>query len=124
MSPDEDPNFLYYLVPNQLLTKGIVAPYYGTSLVRQKLATSDVTGLHLTPMLSANISYSYELRDWTSVCTGSVPKATVAGLKTLNHSNLSSPYNRDILFPGALVYADKCIEKSIEIYKLSGLLND
>lgn len=122
--PGEDPRHLYYLVPNQIITKGIVAPYYGTSIIRYNLETNTTTGKSLSPMRTANVSYYNSNKDWSSVCTGSKSNTTVEGLQTLNHCNMSSPYYRDIMLPGALAYADACIDKSIQIYKLSGLFND
>ncbi len=62
--------------------------------------------------------------EWQSVCTGNLSNRTFKGLRTLIHSNTLSPYNTNILRPGAISYADKCVEKSIQILKLANLIKE
>lgn len=129
----------YLIVAHQILTEGVVAPYYGTSIVRRKGGST--TGMNISPFMSCNIStdkiddivrfkegkefdskYATDnnikvVPQYYSVCTGGTPNNTLKGLRTLSHSNASSPYNRYTIMDGALAYAAACIEKSIEIYK-------
>lgn len=110
----------YYIVSHQLMTKGIIGPYYGTSFIKK--AGNGTFGKHLTPFRSANISVSDNITTWTSVCTGSQPK-NFEGFKSLTHSNLSSPYHTGNIMNGALIYADLCINKSYDIYHKIGLID-
>ena len=109
-----------------MLTSGIVLPYYGSSFIKLNGSTS---GYHISPMRSCNINGGGLNRSteanpisWSSVCTGSVPNSTLKGLRTLNHANLLSPYNTHILAPGALVYAQISIIKSLQIYRSAGFI--
>lgn len=129
----------HFLIANQILTEGIFCPYYGTTLVVK--TTRDVSGCAMSPMLSCNIRHdeSYNggrlfdskrlINDketpstrLDSVCTGSLDNRTIKGLRTLTHSNASSPYNRNIISDGSLAYVDSCIKKSIDIYELTGII--
>lgn len=125
-NPGEDPNKDYLLVAHQIITKGIVAPYYGTSAIVQSVGRT--RGIPLTPMLSANISYSNRreshIPQEQSICTGSEDPNTLHGLRTLTHANLSSPLNDCTFLSGALVYADACIDKSIEFYTLAKIIKE
>jgi len=122
------------IIANQFLTDGIAAPYYGVSLTT---AGHAVTGTHLTPMTSCNIAYQTSLivdqpldtiyAHFNSVCTGSTSNRTLAGLQTLNHVNMGSPFSDTIdnlIRPGALAYVDASIAKSFEIYKFTNILKD
>ena len=122
---DEMENFEFYLVAHQLLTAGIVMPYYGTSIIRMNGATS---GLNVTPMVSSNIVWRDESNEpqirWNSVCTGSMNNRSLKGLRSLTHSNRLSPYNSNTLQPGSLVFADACNIKSLEIYNQAKYIKD
>jgi hypothetical protein len=107
-----------YIIAHQLMTKGIFAPYYGTSITYPKFGR-EINGNHITPFRSANISGSITSSQLGFVCTGKEPK-TYEGLCTLTHSNLASAYNKHNLSDGSLVYADMCINLSLQIYKLKG----
>jgi len=121
---NEDKKYIYYIVASQILTKGIIAPYYSSSLIKQNVSNlNDVSGMHLSPMASVNISGSGEdifKNKYYSVCTGSTPKRTIEGLKTLTHSNLNSPFDTRRMVPGSLHYVDMMIEKSLELLIQSG----
>ncbi len=117
----EDPSYELYLSAHQILTKSIVMPYYGTSVIKLNGETS---GQHITPMISCNIAWSKYNKDWHSVCTGNLSNSTLKGLRTLNHANLLSPYNEKIIASGALEYAKMCIKKSLEIYKIAEILEE
>ena len=122
--PDEAPDYEFYLSAHQMLTSGIVLPWYGTSFIKLNGSTS---GYHISPMRSCNINGggvnpSDNEVSWSSVCTGSVPNSTLKGLRTLNHANLLSPYNRNIMAPGCLVYAQMSIIKSLQIYRSAGFI--
>jgi hypothetical protein len=135
--PDELDSEEYYMIAHQVQTAGVVMPYYGTSVVR---LGGGVSGTYVTPMRSCNISSEItppydtwthtgvNLEDvnlkWGSVCTGNIPNTTLTGLRTLTHSNGSSPYTNYILDPGALTYADACITKSLEIYTKAKLIKE
>jgi len=112
----------YYIVPHQLITYGIMAPFYGVSIVT--IGDRDyLLGQSVTPHMSANISFNS--RGYLdSVCTGKNPQLSVNGLESLNHSNLSSAMNRSCVMLGALTYADKCIEKSFDIYKMAEIIKE
>ncbi len=136
---DEDDENEYMMVAHQILTKGIVLPYYGTSIV--KLADS-TSGVNVSPMISCNISHdrsfgsgttfdSPQIKDtkdiqisYKSVCCGSLNNKTLKGLRSLTHSNASSPYNTEIISDGSLAYVEACNDKSIEIYTLAGILSE
>ena len=119
-----------FIIPIGLLTDGVVMPYYGTALLHRNY--TKLNGLNLSPMRSANIGteglsvLTNEPVKFRSTCTGSTPPLTYNGMRTLSHANLSSPLNREILGYGSLVYADKMIEKSIELYEiyLKGIENE
>lgn len=128
---DENPNNVYHIVTHQLITKGIIAPYYGTSLIdwdRQR--ARECYGIHISPMHSCNIGGGYHayIREErhnsgsNSVCTGSLDNYTYEGLRTLTHSNLSSAFTKYNLVPGFLAYVDAMIEKSIALYTAAGIL--
>lgn len=123
--PEEDPDYELYLSAHQLLTNGIVMPWYGSSLIKMNDSTS---GYHISPMRSCNIAggptpeSSNAVRNWDSVCTGSLLNSTLTGLRTLNHANLLSPFNSSILAPGALVYAQVAVNKSFQIYRSAGFI--
>ena len=90
-------------------------------------------------MISCNVAHDYQYRSgigfdsgivdekninvqFNSVCTGNLSNRTLTGLRSLTHSNASSPYNTVIITDGALAYADACVEKSFAIYKLVGII--
>ncbi len=120
ISKDSEYEGDFVIVPHQLLTKGLVAPYYGTSVIIREDNTA--RGALLCPMHSANISMSYNTDRtkplFNSICTGSTSKTTMEGLRTLNHANLSSPLHAVNMEAGSIMYADECIKQSINIYKL------
>lgn len=125
---NEAPDYEFYLSAHQMLTKGIVLPYYGSSFVKMNGAT---VGMAVSPMATCNISSPKEYHEkshlldaprWSSVCTGSIPSGTIKGVRTLNHANLLSPFTRNIIYPGALVYAQVSIIKSLQIYKSAGFI--
>ena len=125
-----DLNTTYTVVAHQFLTKGIMSPYYGSSLIKTPLNEYS-KGIHIGPMRSVNISCSdinnskvtrAEVANYNSVCTGSHNSGVLENLRVLSHANLSSPYNRITVFEGALAYVDACIDKSRALYKAAGLL--
>lgn len=118
------------LVAHQMMTEGITAPYYGTTLLAYEPGNKALGG-HISPMRSCNISYegsdenitrTKELR-YTKVCTGSKASGTLEGIRTLTHANLSSPYTRRIIMDGALAYVDICISKAFQLFKLAGIID-
>lgn len=120
--PDEERDYDYYIVTHQLITRGIICPYYGTSLIK---SGSQVSGAPISPLKSANISTG-AARDslvFGNVCTGSLSNRTLNGLRSLTHSNLSSAYCSSNFLDGSLAYIDACINKSFEIYNKSGFVN-
>ena len=132
---DSDHNGEAMAVAHQLLTNGIIIPYYGTSLL--KMTPNSTSGLNVSPMISSNISHDFSLADGTgfdlggvpainvrysSVCTGSQSNKTLKGLRTLTHSNTLSPYNRSIITDGSLPFVEACNNKSIEIFKLANVI--
>jgi len=128
---DEDPTYAYYLVAHQIVTKGIICPYYGTSLVSWTRGSDiECAGRSLSPMNSCNISHNAEYyyteshlnTEMQSVCTGDESNTSYIGLRTLAHSNLSSAYRPDNLKIGFLGYVDAMIAKATELYLLAGIL--
>ena len=118
------------LVAHQMMTEGITAPYYGTTLLSYEPGSRALGG-HVSPMRSCNISYegneqsatrTRELR-YIKVCTGSKSSGTLEGIRTLMHANLSSPYTRHIIMDGALAYADICVNKALQIFKLANIID-
>lgn len=137
--PDDDQNSEGLLVAHQLLTRGIVVPYYGTSIL--KMEPGKTKGVNVSPMISSNISHNsnynggrfYDSKEskeknltvdisYTPVCTGSSDNTTLKGLRTLTHSNTLSPYNRNIITDGSLAYVIACNKKSFDIYRLAQIL--
>lgn len=113
------------LVAHQVIARGTIAPYYGTSILFRPNSQSKTRGTALTPCKSVNISssqsgFSEVLRG--SVCTGSTNGITLKSLAVLNHANLGSAYNRDVLTFGSLRYFDQCIFAARTIYKLAGFI--
>lgn len=122
----EDRDASHYIIANQLLTKGIMAPFYGSTLLKMN---GDTLGLRLSPFGTCNISSDQNTSvtsgtepTYDSVCTGSHPRTTLDGLRTLTHANLGSPFSGGFIQNGALAYADAMIEKSIEIYEAAEIL--
>ena len=119
-----------FIIPIGLLTEGVVMPYYGTALLHRNY--TKLQALNLSPMQSANIgskdgiTLTNETLQFRNACTGSTPSLTYNGMRTLSHANLSSPLTRNLIGYGSLVYADKMIEKSIELYEiyLKGIENE
>jgi len=120
-------NAPYYTLPHQLLTRGNIAPYYGTSILR--LAAGH-TGecCPVSPFLAANVSNSSAVTPnqirFNNVCTGSQSKKTLEGLSSLNHAYLGSPLNKTLIRPGALMYADQCIDTSMFLYHKAGIVEE
>lgn len=123
--PGENQTKEYYLVAHQLLTRGTFVPYYGTSVVSYNSTSNgiSVSGFHLTPFKSCNIS-GHSDNNGNSVCTGGTPNTTFTGLRTLHHANLSSPYQLSCMNTVAKPYADACNAKSFDIYKLSQIIKE
>jgi len=125
----EVPKDKYYLSAHQVITKGIVAPYYGSSLIYVEGREGSI-GYSLSPFKSVNIrgcsfisNRDTEL-SWSSVCTGDLPRNSFQGMRSLTHANLSSPYTSYPIVPGALAYADAMIHKCLELYTLANILGD
>ena len=118
----QEVNATYFLVTHQVLTRGIITPYYGSSFIKYTQGRGGV-GKHLTPFNSVNISGNGFSNGWTSVCTGNQPH-NKKGFTSLTHANLLSPYNTMSLLAGSLAYADLCINKSYEIYHSLGVIDD
>ena len=123
-----------YIVAHQAVTRGVLAPFYGASIL-SKEPTSRAVGAHITPMLSANVSSPTTSNSrlsatkssptsFGSVCTGSEPNSTLKGLTALTQCNMLSPYHRDTIVAGALAYVDASINKCLEIYKKVGYITD
>lgn len=118
--PGEDNQKEHFIVAHQLLTRGTFVPYYGTSVISMNGNTS---GTHISPFKSANIS-DHSGTGGASVCTGSTSNKTVDGLRTLHHSNLSSPYQSACMTNVSKPYADACIEYSFNIFKQANLIKE
>ena len=122
---DEDINSAHYIIATQIMTKGIIAPYYATSLLR---LDNDTAGMHLGPQKSCNIAASrYSLASssprFEDVCTGDYNNQSFRGLRTLSHANYSSAYSGDFIMAGALAYIDIMIQRSEELYIAAEILN-
>ena len=113
-----------YLVPTQIMTNGIIAPFYASSLVYINHRSS-TTGFSISPVRTCNIaSTNIQIPRASNVCTGSKSNKTLEGLATLTHANYGSPYvdSKTAFQPGSLPYIDSMIEKSVQLYKLAGIL--
>lgn len=118
------------LVAHQMMTNGITAPYYGTTLLNYAAGDRSLGG-HISPFRSCNISYEGDQENtsrtsdlrYIKVCTGSKSSGTLEGIRTLIHANFDSPYTRYTILDGALAYADACINKAMQIYKLANILD-
>jgi hypothetical protein len=122
---DEEESNDYLVVAHQLLTNGILAPWYGTSLLRKPIGRNGTTGLQLGPIRSCNISgarANNRSGSYNNVCTGRLSSNTLKGLRSLTHANLGSPFTREIVAPGGLAYIDAMIDKSVELYKAGEIL--
>lgn len=99
-----------YMVPIQIINvSGLMYPGYGTALFRGAGARN------ISPFMSANIGSPGNNREWSNVCAGSLNSSTDKGKITLNHSNNTSPLNSINLGKGALKYAGKCVDMSLEL---------
>ena len=112
------------MVQHQVLAKGTVAPFYGTSLLLRDDSQSHSVGLHIGMQRSVNISSSGDEPTWDkiitgSVCTGATNGISDASLATLNHANLNSPYNTRVCAVGCLSYIEWCIFYSRALYAKS-----
>lgn len=115
-----------YVIAHQLMAEGVVAPFYGASLVKINEGLTNSKGTRLTPMPTVNIAGADNNFDdiiFDSVCTGSRHKnTTLDGLRTQTHVNYSSPYSSSKSFmPGSLIYARRMIERSLNIFRTVGL---
>ena len=122
----EDTSAEYLLSAHQLIARGVMAPYYGTSLIASKLTSA--TGNHISPFRSPNISNndSDTLPNTPqnfNVCTGSEDKS-LKGLRKLTHCNLGSAYTSNLICSGALAYADAMIEMCADLYTQTGILSE
>jgi len=107
-----------YLIPVQLVNKGIVYPYYGLVLLEQDRRCK---GIQLSPMQSCNVGMQQfnaetNVPYFGSVCTGILPNDSKKGRESLNHANLGSPYFREILMEGAFRYAQIANQVSLSLY--------
>lgn len=119
---DESSSEEHYVVAHQLLTNGILAPYYGTSLLNMRPG-SDTKGTPLGPIRSCNIpEISVGSSNYNTVCTGSSSNRSLDGLRTLTHAYLGSPYTCRTMEEGSLIYIDCMIEKSIGLFKTVGII--
>ena len=121
-SSSSDTDTTYLLSAHQVMVNGIFAPEYGTSLIKK--TKSSLRGTFLTPSASCNLA-SDSLRanlTWASVCTGSESQATFEGISSLHCSNYASAYNSSSHSDASILLADLSIKRSIEIYKMAGIL--
>jgi len=126
---DEDPDYTHFIVAHQLLTRGIIAPYYGSSLIQWNNNRTTCVGISLSPFDSVNISGRDSIstnndsnNSASAVCTGNLTSTTLHGLRSLTHANLSSPYQEYTLKPGLLAYADAMVEKATALYINAGII--
>jgi len=124
--PDEHRTYEHYLVAHQLMTKSVIAPTYGTSILEMRPG-SRTEGIIVSPFGSANISHRDDNYDrppqYGSVCCGSLDNSTMRGLRSLTHSNLSSPYVRSNLKAGALAYADVMSNRAFDLYIKTNIID-
>jgi len=128
----ENPDSECLLVATQMLTQGLVIPYYSSSLIEMNGSTK---GLGVSPMRSSNIQHpggfmhylerakKQEVGIQYSVCTGSLNNRTLKGLRSLQHSNTLSPYNSNPIQLGSLEYARLSVIKSIELLHLAEIVD-
>lgn len=104
------------IIPLFFLSRGIVYPNYGVTSFKTTEGYRKATDL--TPCISANTSATNN----ANICTGSLPSNEFNSYRSLNYSNLDSPYRRDVIPDNlpAIVGAHKEFMK--EIYK--GLNNE
>ena len=109
------------MVPITLINKGLIMPWYGTCVITMNGSSK---GHHVSPMMSANLGASYSHTDTNdstypsnSICTGRENSRTIKGLRTLNHSNLNSPLNRNCLTTGWRDYVEECVAFSFMAYE-------
>ena len=118
----------HYIVAHQASTKGTIIPSYGASYVKIDRNQNESRGVNLNPFTTCNIAGTYNYYHdevvLNSVCTGSNHhRTTIDGLRELTYSNYGSPYNSSSMFTaGALLYSRKMIEKSLQLYRLSKLI--
>ena len=118
----------HYIVAHQASIKGTIIPSYGASYVKINRTEDKSEGVNLNPFTTCNIAgtYNYCHDDvvLNSVCTGSKHRnTTIDGLRELTYSNYGSPYNSSLMFTaGALIYSRKMIEKSLQLYRLSKII--
>jgi len=118
----------HYIVAHQASIKGTIIPSYGASYVKIDRLKDKSEGVNLNPFTTCNIAgtYNYYHDDvvLNSVCTGSKHRnTTIDGLRELTYSNYGSPYNSSSMFTaGALIYSRKMIEKSLQLYRLSKII--
>lgn len=123
----EKENEIYKMIPNQILTKSVISPFYGTSLVAI-IENGWADGTFLSPVRCCNISSSSWEEDnpsFGSVCTGQSSNMTEEGWRTLTHSNMGSPYgSANNIFSGSLRFIDDMIDLSIKMYKSSEIIKE
>ena len=117
-----------YVIAHQLMADGVVAPFYGASLVKISKDLSDSKGTRLTPMPTVNIAgamSNFEEVVFDNVCTGNTHRnTTMSGLRTQTHVYYGSPYGSSKNFmPGSLMYSRRMIERSLQVYRTVGLFN-
>lgn len=123
--PDENPEFSSYIVPSAILTKGIVAPFYGTNLIKIFMDGKITKGMSVSPFKTCNISNTDDYNaSFTNVCTGSTSNKTHDGLLTLHHVNLNSPFgdSKQGIPAYGKFYIDEMIQTSLKLYKIKGFV--
>ena len=124
---NENETYNHYVNAHQAMADGIVAPFYGASLIRIKKNLSESKGTRLTPMPTANISGSTNQFSgnpvFDNVCTGSTyANTSMDGLRNQTYVNYGSPYGSSKTYmPGVLMYIRRMIERSLDIYRRVGL---
>jgi len=124
--PDEDPDANHYIIAHQLMTDGVFAPFYGTSLIR---LNGNAKAMAISPFRSCNIAFpsgGYDIKnntaEYDSICVGRHDAKTLSGLRYLNHAYLGSPFGGKFMAPGSLAYADEMIERCIDLFEKAGLV--
>jgi len=102
------------LVPHYFLTRGIYYPFYGVSAYH--MTERGRRGTFITNMLSANISNS------ESICIGQLPASDYNSFRSLNCSNIDSPYTTSVLPHCYASIAEA--NKQLMLTILKGLSND
>jgi len=117
---DEIMDMVQFIIPHQFLSKNVIYPYYGYSLVNADYTRHLASAIDISPMLSPNISKHEENRGNGSqrgICFGDNKYMSINAFKAMNYANLGSPLRNKILKRGWVTFYKTSIKISMQLFR-------